>query len=98
MEVVYTSNRYYGVLDTTSLNNVQMERLTRKKIEYVIKHKQLGYCVRLYEQELESIKKTMTVKLTVWPDNDSYNYVEEFKLSNIYKETNTIEEISIEKV
>lgn len=98
MGVVYTSNRYYGVLDTTSFNNVQMERLTRKKIEYVIKHKQLGYCVRLYEQELESIKKTMTVKLTVWPDNDSYDYVEEFKLSNIYKETNTIEEISLEKV
>lgn len=98
MRVVYTSNRYYGVLDTISFNNVQMERLTRKKIEYVIKHKQLGYCVRLYEQELESIKKTMAVKLTVWSDNDSYNYVEEFKLSNIYKETNTIEEISIEEV
>lgn len=98
MGVVYTSDKYYGVLDTTSFNNVQMERLTRKKIEYVIKHKQLGYCVRLYEQELESIKNTMTVKLTVWPDNDSYNYVEEFKLSNIYKETNTIEQISIEEV
>lgn len=98
MGVVYTSNKYYGVLDTTSFNNVQMERLTRKKIEYVIKHKQLGYCVRLYEQELESIKKTMMVKLTVWADNDSYNYVGEFKLSNIYKETDTIEQIAIEEV
>lgn len=93
MGVIYTSDKYYGVLDTTSFNNVQMEKLKSKKIEYVIKHKQLGYCVRLYEQELESIKKTMTVKLTVWPDNDSYNYVEEFKLSNIYKETNFIEEL-----
>ena len=93
MGVIYTSDKYYGVLDTTSFDNVDMELLTRKKIEYVIKHKQLGYCVRLYEQELESIKKTMTVKLTVWPDNDGYNYVEEFRLSNIYKETNFIEEV-----
>ena len=40
----------------------------------------------------------MTVKLTVWPDNDSYNYVEEFKFSNIYKETNIIEQMSIEQM
>lgn len=98
MGVVYTSNKYYGVLDTKDFNNREMQLLTCKKIEYVIKHKQLGYCVRLYEQELESIKKTMAVKLTVWPDNDSYNYVDEFKLSNIYKETNTIEQVSIEEV
>lgn len=98
MGVVYTSNKYYGVLDTKDFNNREMQLLARKKIENVVKHKQLGYCVRLYEQELESIKKTMTVKLTVWTDNDSYNYAEEFKLSNIYKETNTIEEISIEEV
>lgn len=98
MEVVYTSNKYYGVLDTKDFNNREMQLLTRKKIENVVKHKQLGYCVRIYEQELEGIKKTLTVTLTVWPDNDSYNYVEEFKLSNIYKETNTIEQISIEEV
>lgn len=93
MGVVYTSNKYYGVLDTKDFNNREMQLLTHKKIENVVKHKQLGYCVRIYEQEFDDIKKTMTVKLTVWPDNDSYNYVDEFKLSNIYKETNFIEEV-----
>lgn len=93
MENVYTSKKYYGALDTKDFNNQEMQLLARKKIENVVKHKQLGYCVRIYEQELEDIKKTMTVKLTVWPDGDSHNYVEEFKLSNIYKETNFIEEV-----
>ena len=93
MGVIYTSDKYYGALDIKDFSNREMQLLARKKIENVVKHKQLGYCVRIYKQELEDIKKTMTVKLTVWPDNDSYNYVEEFKLSNIYKETNLIEEV-----
>lgn len=93
MENVYTSKKYYGALDTKDFNNQEMQLLARKKIENVVKHKQLGYCVRIYEQELDDIKKTMTVKLTVWPDGDSYSEVEDFKLQHIFVETTTIEEV-----
>jgi hypothetical protein len=36
--------------------------------------------------------KSKKIKLTVWPDNDSYNFTEEYNVDKIYKETVTIEE------
>lgn len=92
-KIVNENVRYYGTIDTTGFNDFQMSWFTRKKIEYVIKHKQLGYCVRIYAQELESIKEKMSIALTVWPDNDSYNFIEDFKLSGIYEEREIIKEI-----
>lgn len=92
-KIVNENVRYYGVIDTTGFNDFQMSWFTRKKIEYVIKHKQLGYCVRIYAQELESIKEKMSITLTVWPDNDSYNFAKDFKLSGIYEEREIIKEI-----
>ena len=35
----------------------------------------------------------MSVSLTVWPDNDSYNFVNSFKLNGIYEEKLTITEV-----
>ncbi len=92
-KIVNENVRYYGTIDTTGFNDFQMSWFTRKKIEYVIKHKQLGYCVRIYAQELESIKEKMSIALTVWPDNDSYNFTENFKLNGIYEEREIIKEI-----
>lgn len=92
-KIVNENVRYYGTIDTTGFNDFQMSWFTRKKIEYVIKHKQLGYCVRIYAQELESIKEKMSITLTVWPDNDSYNFTENFKLNGIYEEREIIKEI-----
>lgn len=92
-KIVNENVRYYGTIDTTGFNDFQMSWFTRKKIEYVIKHKQLGYCVRIYAQELESIKEKMSIALTVWPDNDSYNFTENFKLNGIYEEREIIKEM-----
>ena len=87
------TKRYYGPIDTEGWNNYQVSWLTNRKIENVVKHKSLGYCVKLYEQEIEDIKKKMTIDLLVWPDNDSYNKIETFKLNGIYVETEILEEI-----
>lgn len=92
-KIISENVRYYGTIDTTGFNDFQMSWFTRKKIEYVIKHKQLGYCVRIYAQELESIKEKMSIALTVWPDNDSYNFTENFKLNGIYEEREIIKEM-----
>ena len=85
--------RYYGTINTVGWNQFQNSWLTKKKIENVVKHKSLGYCVKLYEQEIEDVKKKMTIDLLVWPDNDSYNKIETFKLNGIYVETEIIEEV-----
>lgn len=84
---------YYGTIDTSGWNKFQQSWLTNKKIESVIKHKHLGYCAKIYPQEVESIKNKMTISLTVWPDNDCYNFTEEFKLKGIYEERKTLKEI-----
>lgn len=91
--IISTSKRYYGTINTEGWDKYQISWLTKKKIENVVKHKSLGYCAKLYEQEIEEIKKTMSVQLTVWPDNDSYNKIETFKLNGIYLETEIIEEV-----
>lgn len=91
--IISTSKRYYGTINTEGWDKYQISWLTKKKIENVVKHKTLGYCAKLYEQEIEEIKKTMSVQLTVWPDNDSYNKIETFKLNGIYVETEIIEEV-----
>lgn len=92
-KIINTTKRYYGSIDTVGWNNFQISWLTNRKIENVVKHKTLGYCARLYEQEIENIKKTMKVKLTVWPDNDSYNFIETIKINGIYVETEILEEV-----
>lgn len=91
--IISTSKRYYGTINTEGWDKYQISWLTKRKIENVVKHKTLGYCAKLYEQEIEEIKKTMSVQLTVWPDNDSYNKIETFKLNGIYVETEIIEEV-----
>lgn len=92
-KIVNEKTIYYGTLDTTKFGKIEMEWLTNKKIEYVIKHKYLGYCVRLFDKEIENIKKTMTIDLAVWPDNDSYTVIETFKINGIYADKNIIEEV-----
>lgn len=92
-KTIHENTRYYGVIDTTGFNDFQMSWFTRKRTEYVIKHKQLGYCVRIYPQELKSAKENMSVLRTVWPDNDSYNFVKSFNLSGIYEEKLTLTEV-----
>lgn len=91
--IISTSKRYYGTINTEGWDKYQISWLTKKKIENVVKHKSLGYCAKLYEQEIEEIKKTMSVQLTVWPDNDSYNFVETFKINGLYVETENLEEV-----
>lgn len=91
--IVHEIKRYYATLDTANWGKQDLQLLRNKRIEYVIKHKQLGYCVRIYEQELDDIRKTGTISLTIWPDGDSTSFVEVYKVTGIYVETQIVEEI-----
>lgn len=85
--------RYYAVLDMSALDKHDLKLLQNKKIEYVINHRYLGYCVRVYEHELDTIRETGTICLTSWPDGDSTTFTDQYKISGIFMETQTLEEI-----
>jgi hypothetical protein len=91
--IVHEIKRYYATLDTANWDKHDLQLLQNKRIEYVIKHKQLGYCVKIYEHELENIRKNGTISLTIWPDGDSTTFVETYKVTGIYMETQMVEEI-----
>ena len=91
--IVHEIKRYYATLDTANWDKHDLQMLQNKRIEYVIKHKQLGYCVRVYEHELDTIRETGTICLTSWPDGDSTTFTDQYKISGIFMETQTLEEI-----
>ena len=92
-KIINTQKRYYCTIDTLGWDNHKLFWLTNKKIENVIKHKVLGYCAKIYESDIEDVKKNKSIKLTVWPDGDSYTFVDTFKINGIYAETETLEEV-----
>lgn len=92
-KIIQETKRYYAKLDEASLDKRDLILLQYKKIENVIKHKLLGYCVRVYEHELDKIRSTNQIVLTVWPDGDSYTCLETYKITNIYMDTQILEEI-----
>lgn len=57
-------------------------------------HNRLGYVFEIYLDELEEIKKTKKLKLTVWPDNDSYNFTDDFEITDIIEECITYKELN----
>jgi hypothetical protein len=90
---VHGTKRFYATLDMSVLDKHDLRLLQNKKIEYVINHKHLGYCVRVYEHELDNIRETGTISLTSWPDGDSTTFTNQYKISGIFMETQTLEEI-----
>ena len=64
-----------------------------KKYVLAKNHNRLGYVFEVYLDELEEIKKTKKLKLTVWPDNDSYHFTDDFEITEIIKEQITYKDI-----
>lgn len=83
---------YYALIDTSKLRNSNY-LLANRKIESLIKHRALGYVVKIYESDLNKIRETGTITLSVWPDGDGTNFPEVFRVLDIYKESTVLEKI-----
>jgi hypothetical protein len=91
--MVLNNRSLYYVKLTASEMAENKQLIEQKRIEQVVKHRNLGYVVKVYESDIDQIRKDGIVKLSVWPDGDSYTYIDEFKVDSIYKETVTLEQI-----
>lgn len=68
-------------------------KMPGKKYMPAKNHNRLGYVFEVYLDELEEIKKTKKLALTVWPDNDSYHFTDDFEIIEIIKEQITYKDI-----
>lgn len=78
--------KYYAVLDTSKFTKFQFEVLKRKGFIGVYKHKQLGWVKPITADEVETIKPTRKISINVWPDNDCYNFWEDYDVKRIVVE------------
>ena len=76
--------KYYVKIDTSNWNAYQKSWFENKLIIGVINHKKYGYVIPM--ENVEHIIKTKSVNVNVWPDNDSYNFWEEYDVEKIFVE------------
>lgn len=81
------------ILNTSNWNNYQKSWLTYRKIVGLKKHKKLGYVIQVKPEDVEIIKTTRRINVNVWPDNDSYNFWQEYDVEKIICEKTTYEEL-----
>ena len=84
---------YFVKIDTTYWNSYQKSWLTHQKIVGLKKHKKLGYVIQVKPEDLENIKNTRRINVNVWPDNDSYNFWQEYDVEKIICEKTIYEEL-----
>lgn len=87
------NTRYYVQLKADALDTQDIKYIENKKVEQIVRHRTLGYVVKVYESDIQQIKETGVIRLCVWPDGDSYMFIGEFKIDGIYKEVVTLEEV-----
>jgi hypothetical protein len=85
--------KYFVKIDTTYWNSYQKSWLTHQKIVGLKKHKKLGYVIQIKLEDLENIKNTRRINVNVWPDNDSYNFWQEYDVEKIICEKTIYEEL-----
>lgn len=85
--------KYYIKLNTSYWNSYQKSWLQYHKIVGLKKDKKLGYVIQVKPEDLETIKTTRRINVNVWPDNDSYNFWQEYDVEKIICEKTTYEEL-----
>lgn len=85
--------KYYIKLNTSYWNSYQKSWLKYNKIVGLKKHKKLGYVIQVKYEDLVDIKRTRRININVWPDNDSYNFWQEYDVEKIICEKTTYEEL-----
>lgn len=88
--------KYFVKIDTTYWNSYQKTWFKNKAILGVIKHPKYGYVIPI--DNVENIIKTKRIYVNVWPDNDSYNFWQEYDVAKIFVEKTTYETIELKEV
>ena len=87
------TEKYFVKIDTSNWNSYQKSWFKNKKIVGVKKHKNLGYVIEIKAEDLENIKNTRRINVNIWPDNDSYNFWQEYDVEKIICEKTIYEEL-----
>ena len=67
-----------------------------KSIAGVIKHPKYGYVIPMYS--VKNIIKTKRIRVNVWPDNDDFNFWQDYDVAKIFVEKTTYETIELKEV
>lgn len=85
--------KYYIKLNTSNWNSYQKSWLKYRKIVGLKKHKKFGYVIRVKPEDVETIKTTRRINVNIYPDNDSYNFWQEYDVEKIICEKTIYEEL-----
>lgn len=83
--------KYFVKIDTTYWNSYQKTWFKNKAIIGMIKHPKYGYVIPM--DNVENIIKTKRIRVIVYPDNDSFNFFQEYDVAKIFVEKITYETI-----
>lgn len=83
--------KYFVKIDTTYWNSYQKTWFKNKAIIGMIKHPKYGYVIPM--DNVENIIKTKRIRVIVYPDNDSFNFWQEYDVAKIFVEKITYETI-----
>lgn len=85
---------YYAVIDISAFT--PYERLVLERGGFIgVKKYKFGWVKQITAEEVEYVKANKSIKIKVYPDNDSYNFYGEYKVKNIRQFTTIHETISI---
>lgn len=88
--------KYFVKIDTSNWNSFQKSWLKYNKIAGLIKHPNYGYVIP--KKNVQSIIKTKRIRVNVWPDNDSFNFWQDYDVAKIFVEKITYETIEFKEV
>ena len=71
--------KYFVKIDTSNWNSFQKSWLTYNKIVGMIKHPNYGYVIP--KKNVQNIIKTKRIRVNVWPDNDSFNFWQDYDVA-----------------
>lgn len=85
---------YYAVIDISEFTPFLKSVLKHGGFIGVKKHK-FGWAKQITAEEVEYIKTDKSIKIKVYPDNDCYNFYDDYKVKSICSVTTIHETISI---
>jgi hypothetical protein len=88
--------KYFVKIDTSNWNSFQKSWLKFNKIVGMIKHPNYGYVIP--KKNVQNIIKTKRIRVNVWPDNDSFNFWQDYDVAKIFVEKITYETIEFKEV
>lgn len=85
---------YYAVIDISEFTPYERIALQRGGFIGVKKYK-FGWVKEITAKEVEYVKANKTIKIKVYPDNDCYNFIGDYKVKSIRSFTTIHETIAL---